>query len=234
MTTSLTQALADYKTAFVARVDPARVQMMQTATEELRATGIEHSALQVGARAPDLTLPDALGAPVQLSALWAQGPLVVVFYRGGWCPYCNLELRAWQQQIEELHRLGIRLVAISPQTPDNSLSTAEKNKLAFPVLSDSALAATEGFGIGFELPPALVDLYGRVGNDLPLLNGNGQWVLPVPATYVIDRDGQIIWAHIESDYRLRAEPAEVLRVIGHLRDKASIPGVPIDQGLNPG
>jgi len=214
MTPSLTQALADYKTAFIARVDPARVQMMEAATDELRATGIERSALQVGAPAPDLTLPDALGKPVRLSDLWANGPLVLVFYRGGWCPYCNLELRAWQQQLDALRSQGAGLVAISPQTPDNSLSTAEKNALAFPVLSDSALAAAQAFGVAFELPPALVDLYGQVGNDLPTLNGNGQWVLPVPATYVVGKEGQIVWAHIESDYRLRADPAEVLRAIG--------------------
>lgn len=216
MTTSLTQALADYKTAFIARVDPARVQMMEAATDELRATGIERSALQVGDPAPDLTLPDALGKPVRLSDLWASGPLVLVFYRGGWCPYCNLELRAWQQQLDELRRRGAGLVAISPQTPDNSLSTAEKNALAFPVLSDSALAAAQAFGVAFELPPELVDLYGRVGNDLPTLNGNGQWVLPVPASYVVGRDGRIAWAHIDSDYRLRADPLDVLQAVGQM------------------
>lgn len=213
MTPSLTQALADYKAAFIARADPARVQMMEAATDELRTTGIERSALQVGNPAPDLTLPDALGKPVRLSDLWASGPLVVIFYRGGWCPYCNLELKAWQQQLDELRSRGVGLVAISPQTPDNSLSTAEKNALAFPVLSDSALVAAQAFGVAFELPPALVELYGQVGNDLPTLNGNGQWVLPVPATYVVDRHGQIVWAHIESDYRLRADPSEVLRAI---------------------
>ena len=216
MTTSLTQALADYKTAFIARVDPARVQMMEAATDELRATGIERSALQVGDPAPDLTLPDALGKPVRLSDLWASGPLVLVFYRGGWCPYCKLELRAWQQQLDELRRRGAGLVAISPQTPDNSLSTAEKNALAFPVLSDSALAAAQAFGVAFELPPELVDLYGRVGNDLPTLNGNGQWVLPVPASYVVGRDGRIAWAHIDSDYRLRADPLDVLQAVGQM------------------
>lgn len=213
MINTLTQTLAEYKEAFIARVDPVRVRTMDAATAALRATGIERSALQVGAAAPDLTLPDATGNPVRLSDLWATGPLVVVFYRGGWCPYCNLELRAWQQQLDALRTRGARLVAISPQTPDNSLSTAEKNALAFPVLSDSTLAAAEAFGVAFELPPELVDLYGRVGNDLPTQNGNGQWVLPVPATYVLRSDGRIVWAHIESDYRLRAEPLDVLHTL---------------------
>lgn len=214
MTTSLTQELADFKAAFIARVDPARVAMMENATAELRATGIEQTALQVGAAAPDLTLPDATGKPVRLADLWATGPLVMIFYRGGWCPYCNLELRAWQQQLDALHAKGARLVAISPQTPDNSLSIAEKNALAFPVLSDSNPAVAEAFGVAFELPAELVGLYRRVGNDLPTLNGNGRWVLPVPATYVIGMDGRIQQAHIEADYRERAEPAEVLRQLG--------------------
>jgi peroxiredoxin len=207
---TLTEQLAEYKAGFASRVDPARVEMMENATAAVRATGIERTALQVGTPAPDLTLPDATGKPVRLAELWSQGLLVLVFYRGGWCPYCNLELRAWQQQLDALRARGANLVAISAQTPDNSLSTAEKNALAFPVLSDSALAAAEGFGIAYELPPELVKLYGQAGNDLPTLNGNGRWVLPVPATYVIGRDGRILQAHIEADYRRRAEPKEVL------------------------
>ncbi len=211
MTSTLAQELADYKAGFIARVDPGRVATMEAANEALRATGIERSALQVGAPAPDLVLPDALGRPVRLAELWAQGPLVIVFYRGGWCPYCSLALRAWQRELGGMRARGIRLVAISAQTPDNSLSTAEKNELAFPVLSDSDLVAATAFGIAFELPPSLVELYGRVGNDLPTLNGNDRWVLPVPATYVIGEDGRIVQAHVDADYRQRAEPQDVLR-----------------------
>lgn len=211
--TSLSAQLAEFKAGFKQRVAPERVAMMENATAELRATGIESQALQVGARAPDLTLPDALNQPVRLRALWQHGPLVLIFYRGGWCPYCNLELRAWQQHLPALKHLGAQLVAVSPQTPDSSLSTAEKNELAFPVLSDSALQAASAFGVAFEMPPELIELYSRVGNDLPVLNGNGRWVLPVPATYVIDRDGRIAYAHVEADYRERAEPADVLAAL---------------------
>lgn len=217
MNTSLTQQLADYKAGFIQRVAPERVALMETATADLRGTGIEARALQVGDAAPDITLPDATGRPVRLADLWQQGPLVLIFYRGGWCPYCNLELRAWQQQLDALTTHGARLVAVSPQTPDNSLSTAEKNELAFPVLSDSSLAAANGFGIAFEMPQSLIDLYSKVGNDLPVLNGNGRWVLPLPATYLIGREGRIVFAHIEADYRERAEPADVLAVL--MRDQ---------------
>jgi len=210
---SLASQLASYKAGFIGRAPAPRVAMMEAATAHLKSTGIESIALKVGDRSPSLSLPDAMGERVHVDRLLEQGPVVAIFYRGGWCPYCNLELRAWQAHLAELHSLGATLVAISPQTPDNSLSTAEKNALAFPVLSDSDLAAAHGFGIAFTLPPELVELYGSVGNNLPELNGNGQWVLPVPATFVIDRSGVIQFAHVEADYRERAEPDDVLAVI---------------------
>lgn len=210
---TLTQQLADYQAGFKQRVPAERVAMMEAATADLRATGIEAQALNVGAELPALTLPDATGQPVNLKALNASGPLVIVFYRGGWCPYCNLELREWQRLLPQLRELGATLVAISPQTPDNSLSTAEKNELAFPVLSDSSLAAAKAFGIAFTMSPELVELYSRVGNDLPTLNGNGQWVLPIPATYLIDAKGHVSMAHVEADYRKRAEPLHVLEAL---------------------
>lgn len=179
----------------------------------LRATGVCERAKREGDLAPDVNLPDASGAPVKLSDLWHGGPLVVIFYRGGWCSYCNLQLHAWQQHTSELKRLGAALVAISPQTPDHSLDTIERNALAYTVLSDSGLDAANGFGIAFTLPPELIDLYASAGTDIPVLNGNAQWVLPIPATYVIDRTGRIRFAHIEMDYRERIDPQSVIAVI---------------------
>jgi peroxiredoxin len=210
---SLTAQLAEFKASFKLCAAPERTALMEASTAMLKASGIEQRALGVGDTAPAITLPNALGQAVQLQDLWQQGPLVLIFYRGGWCPYCNLELRAWQQQLSALTALGASLVAVSPQTPDNSMTTAEKNTLAYPVLSDSALSAAEAFGIAFTLHPELVDLYTTFGNDLPELNGNGKWVLPLPATYVIDRNGRIVFAHIDADYRERAEPADVLSAV---------------------
>ncbi len=210
MNPTLATQLADFKAGFATRATPARLATMENTTAALRASGIEQTALRVGRRAPDLSLPNARGEPVRLSDLWQSGPAIITFYRGGWCPYCNLELRAWQQLLPDVHRRGGRLAAISPQTPDNSLSTQEKNELAFEVLSDSSLQASRGFGIAFDRPPELVDLYISVGHDLPTTNGNGLWVLPVPATYVVGTDGIIRFAHVEVDYRNRAEPADVL------------------------
>lgn len=219
--TSLSTELAAYKAGFASRVAPERVAMMEGATAKLKETGIEFSAKKAGDSAPSVNLPNAKGDMVSLESLWKNGPAVAIFYRGGWCPYCNLELRAWQKHLPELTSLGATLVAISPQTPDNSLSTAEKNELTFPVLSDSSMVAADGFGIAFTLPPELVDLYGSVGNNLPELNGNGQWMLPIPATFVIDRSGVIQLAHVEADYRNRAEPAEVMNLVRSLKPIAS-------------
>ncbi|MEI7516120.1 MAG: peroxiredoxin-like family protein [Betaproteobacteria bacterium] len=210
---SLASQLAIYKAGFIGRAPVPRVAMMEAATAQLKSSGIESLALKVGDRAPSLSMRDAMGERVNVDRLLEQGPVVAIFYRGGWCPYCNLALRAWQARLAELNSLGATLVAISPQTPDNSLSTREKNELAFPVLSDSDFAAAHGFGIAFTLPHELVDLYSSVGNNLPELNGNGQWVLPVPATFVIDKSGVIQFAHVEADYRERAEPSDVLTAI---------------------
>ena len=213
---SLQTQLTDYKAGFIARVDPTRLATIETATEQLRASGIESTALKPGQAAPEMVLPNALGRPVQLSSLWQTGPLIVLFYRGGWCPYCNLELRAWQQKLDAVAAVNARVVAISPQTPDNSLSTQQKNELAFEVLSDSSLEAARGFGVAFDLPDSLVQLYSGVGNDLPVLNGNGRWSLPVPATFVIDSSGVVLFAHVDVDYRNRAEPADVLAHIARV------------------
>ena len=207
---SLAQQLDGYKAASIKKSAPERTALMEGATADLKASGIEHTALQSGEYAPSVSLLDMTGHQVNLSDLWQKETLVVVFYRGGWCPYCNLELRAWQTYLESLKQLGAGLIAISPQTADNSLSTAEKNQLKFTVLSDTNLEAAKAFGIAFEMPENLIDLYKSFGNDLSVVNGNGRWVLPLPATYVIGRDGKIIYAHVEADYRVRAEPADVL------------------------
>jgi peroxiredoxin len=195
------------------RVGPERVATVEGAIAAMRAEGICARALRTGDRAPAVALPDALGRSVSLEALWSRGPVALVFYRGGWCPYCNLALRAWQGELGRLAAFGASLVAVSPLTPDNSLTAAQKNELAFPVLSDSSLQAAEAFGLAYTLPPVLVGLYQGMQIDIPTFNGNGTWRLPVPATYGIDRDGRIAFAHVEVDWRERAEPSAVIRAL---------------------
>jgi peroxiredoxin len=210
---TLKSQLSEYQAGFKQRVAPERVAMMEAATAQLRASGIEDTALRLGTPVPNVFLTDALGNTVGLKSMHGGKTTVIIFYRGGWCPYCNLELREWQRLLPELQSAGGQLIAISPQLPDNSLNTSQKIELAYPVLSDSSLAAANAFGIAFELPPELIELYSKVGNDLPTLNGNGQWVLPIPATFVFDAEGNLVFRHVESDYRQRAEPAQVIELL---------------------
>jgi len=178
-----------------------------------QAMGIGAHARQSGDTAPDVTVLDSQGKPFRLPDQWTAGPLIVVFFRGGWCNYCNLQLRDWQRHHEALLRLGATLLAISPQAPERSTATTQDNSLAFPILSDTNLAAANAFGIAFTLPPELVEYFAQIGTDIPVLNGNGLWALPVPATYLIDTRGVIQYADVEPDYRRRPDPADALRAL---------------------
>lgn len=167
----------------------------------------------VGAHAPDFTLPDSTGEHVSLSSLLSRGPVVLAFYRGGWCPHCSTELRAYQARLAEISSLGAALVAVSPQTPDNSLSTREKLELAFPVLSDTGNVVARSYGLVFSLPEELREIYAGFGLDLPTANGDDSFELPLPATYVIDTEGAVVWRHVDADYTKRAEPNDVIAAL---------------------
>ena len=207
---SLKAELDAFRSEFMAQV-PAEIRdAMVRADMELAASGMAQRALKAGDRTPDFNLTDARGGHVRLKDLLAAGPVVLSFYRGGWCPYCNLELRALQQVLPDITRLGATLVAVSPQTPDESLSTAEKNALAFLVLSDIGSTTAKSFGIAYDFAEELRPIYTRSGHALPDKNGDESWVLPIPATYVIDTDGTIVLAFVDVDYRNRLEPAEIL------------------------
>ena len=149
----LKDELDSIKATFAQKNDPAIVAAYEKGIDELRAAGIEANALKPGELAPDFTLPDATGRPVKLSERLKAGPVVLKFYRGGWCPYCNLELRAYQKALPELAAVGAQLIAVSPESPDNSLSTKEKNALAFSVLSDRGGATARAYRLAFGRPP---------------------------------------------------------------------------------
>jgi peroxiredoxin len=216
---SLAAELAEFRTAFMTKVPAEIREAMTRADLELAISSITARALKGGDRAPDFTLLDARGGEVQLSQALSSGPVVLSFYRGGWCPYCNLELRALQAALPQIQRLGASLIAVSPQTPDESLSTAEKNELGFAVLSDTASAVAKSYGIAFDLAAELRPTYTKFNHALPDKNGDESWVLPIPATYVIDRDGSVALAFVDVDYRNRLEPADILSVVATLAAK---------------
>lgn len=219
---SLKADLDAFRSEFMAKVPAEIREAMARADMELAASGIAQRAIKAGDRAPDFCLPDARGGLVGLRDLLAKGPVVVSFYRGGWCPYCNLELHALQNELPEIQRLGGQLVAISPQTPDESLSTSEKNELEFAVLSDAGSATARAYGIAFDLAEELQPIYARSGHALPEKNGDESWVLPIPATYVIDTNGDVVLAFVDVDYRNRLEPAEIVAALESLRKERSL------------
>jgi peroxiredoxin len=206
---SLKQELEQIKATFAQKTDAAIVAAYEKGIEALRAEGLERNALKVGDLAPDFTLPDASGKPVTLSERLECGPVVLKFYRGGWCPYCNLELRAYQKALPDLRAAGAQLIAVSPESPDNSLSTVEKNALAFSVLSDRGGEVAGAYRLAFELSAELKAIYRSRGRDLAEWNG-GDWTLPVPGTFVIGRDRRVALAHVDADYRSRLEPADAV------------------------
>ncbi|WP_397452979.1 peroxiredoxin-like family protein [Pseudomonas sp. NA-150] len=190
---------------------PAEVHViMKRATAELIASGQAERALKVGDKAPAFTLDDPDGKPVSSAELLAKGPLVISFYRGVWCPYCNMELQALEEALPTFRELGANLVAISPQISVNSRKSVRQNNLSFPILSDTLSDVAAAFGLRFTLPDYLVELYKGFGNDLPAFNNNPEWVLPMPARFVIGQDGVITYAEVNADYTLRPDPSELL------------------------
>jgi peroxiredoxin len=191
-------------------VPPSIIATMRRATAELIASGQAQRALKVGDRVPGFELRDADGVLVRSSELLQRGPLVVSFYRGVWCPYCNMDLQALQAALPEFQRLGASLVAISPQTAANSRKSVRDNRLTFPILSDPNNEVAAAHGLRFALPDYLVALYKSLKNDLPAFNGDSSWTLPMPARYVVGMDGTVRYAEVNPDYTKRPEPEEML------------------------
>jgi peroxiredoxin len=211
---SLKEQLAEYRAAWYQRVPAERQAIMQHHIDQLRGGAIPRTMLNVGDQAPEIVLENAKGAVVDIGALLKKGPVILTFYRGGWCPYCNLELKAYQEILPRIIAAGAALVAISPERPDDTVSTAEKNALTFEVLSDADQKVGRAFGLVYEFTEELKHAYRGFNLDIPARNGTlGEWALPVSATYVIDRDGSIIYAYTDADYRDRADPRDVLQVL---------------------
>ncbi|MFD0688034.1 peroxiredoxin-like family protein [Actinomadura fibrosa] len=214
---SLQAELRAFYTARRKQIPAGVREIMDRAGRDLAASGQAARALTTGATAPDFTLPTATGGSVRLGDLLETGPVVLAFYRGAWCPYCNIALRALQQHHDRITELGARLVAVSPQVPDASLTLADKHALAFDVLSDIGSEVARAYGLAFDLPDDLAAVYDELGFDLQRVNGGHPRTLPLPATYVIAPDGTVHWSFVNTDYTQRAEPSEILTALTTLR-----------------
>lgn len=214
MTSTLSQQLEEFLAGWKQRVPPERQAIMERHIAHLNETGFGRTAKQVGEPSPAIVLPDAHGKTLDVATLLVKGPVIVTFYRGGWCPYCNLELKAYQDVMPGIIAAGASLVAISPEKPDESLSTTEKNALTFPVLSDVGQSVGKAFGLVYAFTDELRAAYDGFKLDIPSKNGApGEWSLPLSAIYVIGSDGLILFADTGVDYRRRTDPLDVLRVL---------------------
>jgi peroxiredoxin len=238
---SLQDQLDAFKAVFEGtKVPPAAVALMHKATAELVASGQADRALKLGGRAPSFALSDADGNLVSLEQLLANGPLVITFYPGGWCPYCKVDLKAIEEVAADLRARGATVVAISPQTAANSRKSQRDLGLSFDILSDEGGEIANAFGLRFRLPEDLISVYKSLGVDLPSINGEPSWTLPMSARYVVASDGVIAYAEVNPDYTRRPDPSELFPTLDRLtRSQAASPrhprsrrrnGVEIDDG----
>jgi peroxiredoxin len=210
VSTPLQQQLDDMLAQARSQLPADLLKLLMSSIERLITSGAVEQALKERMQVPDFTLPDALGNSVTLSNLLKQGPVVITFYRGAWCPYCNLQLHAYQQILPQIQALGASLVAISPQTPDNSLMFTEKQALTFAVLSDVGNRVARQFGLVFTLDEAVRAVHRQMGADLPAYNGDDSWELPMPGTFLVDQTGAVRLAFVDPNYTRRLDPSIIL------------------------
>ena len=201
------------------RTPPPVLEIAQKALRMITETGTASGAIGVGDTAPEFALPDLEGQTVSLRELRRRGPVILDFFRGGWCPFCSLELRAYQQLIEDIEEAGASLVAISPETPRFLRETAREQDLQFPVLSDHDNRTARAYGIVYTVPSALRSVYEGFGLDLPARHDSDSFELPVPATYLVDTEGIVRRAFVDVDTSHRGEPADFLAGVRELRER---------------
>ncbi|MEO2053116.1 MAG: peroxiredoxin-like family protein [Allomuricauda sp.] len=206
---NLKEQLEEKKSLFEKNASTHIKKIYREGIDSVRASGVTKNAKQVGDLAPDFILQNATGKNVRLSDYLNKGPVVLIWYRGGWCPYCNITLAKYQQELGKIKEAGASLLAITPELPDNSLSTKEKNSLEFEVLSDPHNEVAKTYGVVFKLTPDVAENY-QDNFDLESYNGDSSYELPLGATYVIDSERIIKYAFLDADYRNRAEPKEVI------------------------
>lgn len=219
---SLQAKLDAFKADFEANKAPREVvEAFHRSTRELIASGQAERALKTGDHAPEFVLTNADGKPVSSKDILAKGPLVLTFYRGAWCPYCNMELQALEEVVEGIRSRGATLVAISQQTAPNSRRSQLDNNLSFQILTDQGGEVADKFGLRWKLEPYLIDVFKMFKVDLPAIHNEKDWTLPMPARYVIGTDGVIAYAEVNPDYTRRPEPSELFPVLDQLVRQAA-------------
>ncbi|WP_121627021.1 peroxiredoxin-like family protein [Poseidonibacter antarcticus] len=210
----LIDEISKYQEAFKTKAPQEIQDIMLNATKKLADQSISKNALKVGDIAPDMKLPNAVGKEVSLYETLEENDFAVVsFYRGVWCSYCNFELKALQEKNDEFISLGAKLLAVSPQSPDASLTTKEKNELEYEVLSDNENIIAKEYGLVFSLDEELRPIYLSFGIDIPSSNGEDSYEIPMPATYVINKNKEVIFSFVDEDYTKRCEPQDVVDAI---------------------
>ena len=212
-TRALREIFAERK-ELIAKYVPAGTQAIHAeAVAELKARHLAAGTITVGATAPAFQLADHDGKIVSSSDLLARGRLVISFIRGRWCPFCVGQIEAMNLVTPQIESTGATLVAISPQTVKQSFFMHDQHKLRFPLLSDAGNKVARQFGLVYRVPEAQEAIYRRAFVNLPLANGDESWELPIPATYIIDRDGTVLYAFANEDYTERPEPADILQTL---------------------
>jgi peroxiredoxin len=200
--------------ALIAQHVPREIQAMhEQVIGELRELGIVGRALALGAKAPSFELKDHNGTTVSSAELLKTSRLAICFFRGRWCPFCVGQLEAMNLVLPQIRQAGAELVAISPQTVQQSFFMADQHRLRFPLLSDARNQVARQFGLVYRVPDSQQSIYRRAMTNLPFTNGDPSWELPVPAVYVVDRDDTVLFAAVNPDYKERPEPEEILERI---------------------
>jgi len=212
----LSEQLEAFNKGFVEKVPAEIMQTMGEATEALRRSDLVGRALTAGAAAPDFDLPELGGGHVRLRDALRDGPVVISFYRGAWCPYCNMEMQALQAALPAIEAAGGRLITIAPETAAHAGEIRDKGNLTFPLLQDVDNAVSRQYGLVFTLPEALRPIYESFGIDLADSQGNDSFELPIPATYIIASDGRVTHAFVDVDYTKRMEPSEIVEILNQL------------------
>ncbi len=211
--TSLGATLEAFRSGLGQRMSDEKRELLRRAEAAVRARPRRRPELAEGSVAPDFALPDECGNRVRLSECIQEGPVVLVFVRGGWCPFCTLTLRAWQDALPALRRAGAKVLAVTPQPARGCGEIASRDMLGFRLLSDVGNRVANAYDVDFAIPAELQPFYLKLGHDLGRINGTGDWTVPLPATFVIGREMRVLRVHLGPLPHQRLEPAEALSVI---------------------